>query len=181
MPNSNNIHDRLLIDACERKIPIYLRSHIKSECPMGNASITPYDNNRYYLCSFREFLYDLNGAVFPYIYKKEHVPTSKNSTQFILLGKDFRPNKGIFKNVVVDEKDWLYDGRLFRWGDKVYFSSVREHDSTQTQSIFKVHDKDFTIRLELIYDSVKDFGDNMEKNWMAVPDMPDKMVYGVVG
>ena len=147
---------------------------------MGNASIIPYKKN-VYLCSFREFSYSLTDAG----YKTKFGFASKYGSYFELLNKDFKHSYRKFKSIdIVNENEHnirLDDGRLSIWNDEMYFSTTRIIDKKHfNYTVFKITDSNWTISLLPVFASSQEMGFNqVEKNWMPIPDKPFKMIYEI--
>lgn len=181
---------RLLSKIADAKIPLRLRRALNSECPLGNASLLPYKDEKYYLCSFREFTYDIQWNEYKYQQYRRSTP---NAMWFALVDNNFTVESTRFKSVAYcpDERDKSYanqdfeDARLFRWNSEIYVSTTVDRNDKKLYcpytKVMKLTDDNWEIRLNTVFNSYfhPHCAGSPTKNWMAVPDKPFNMIHKV--
>lgn len=167
-----------LVDIALKKTPLNLRSGLATTCPLGNAALLPVKGG--YLCSYREFLYDITGFGFRNnrsflgITRKWNIYKASSPNKFWLVRLDgnFKVS-GRFASVE-GIKGTLEDVRLFEWGGAVYASGTTYPGGAWRTRVCRLDASGKKAKLEVVYDSPA--SKSVEKNWMAVPDRPGLMV-----
>ena len=151
-------------------------------------SIIPYKNM--YLCAFREFdHYYLTHSFFRYtdrLASKNELFFAKIDNQFNIESdsarfRDLKVNYGSFKS----RDNIIHDPRLFKWNEKLYMSAsmfVRPFSKNKFKvGVYELNDQDWKMTAKLIHDSRDSIGISQhQKNWMAVPNQPGKMIIQVL-
>ena len=171
-----------LVDIALKKTPLNLRSGLATTCPLGNAALLPEKDG--YLCSYREFLYDITGfgfrqnMLFLGILREfgRYKASSPNEFWLVRLDRNFKVS-GRFVSVEGIEGA-LQDVRLFEWAGRTYASGTTRPSAMPRERVCRLDAAGKKAKLEVVYDSPE--SKDAEKNWMAVPDRPGLMVRHVV-
>ena len=185
---------KLLKDVADAKIPLKLRKALNSECPLGNASMVPYKNGKFYLCSFREFINSVEYGKEKIIYRKIFNPCTKYRIGFALIDNKFDVMDWKFKETLYTMKEnemprkrnlRFIDPRLFFFFFFLYIGmSPYKPDHKELfpyMNISKVKDKDWQITLTSIFNSYENeyLKDTPVKNWMQIPDKPFRLIHKI--